>query len=336
VRQIFRQRLQFRDQRGSVLPLAMIILLILSAVLSGLALLTGQEPLVAGNHLTLAQAQAMAEAAIERALWALSNPDSPDGIAWPAPAPAPYDGSRFIAVVTESGAALGGFRLAVTGEGDRQRQVVATGLVPGDDGPLGRARQEISATVIRLRFPDPPAGLTVRGDLVLGSGVSVDAAGYGSCEPVAGTWSTGSTTLEPGSQVRGSAGAVATPNEPSVDFAEHQSPDLFDQRSFTPAELNALKAVARARGTYFRGSATFDTTRPPDHRRYPGDRAGDGQHRRRRGQRTRRGLSGLDRRERQRLHLGIGSRRGIGLCGGSIQPNRRRPSDRGRDGRTRS
>ena len=265
MRQIFRQRLQFRDQRGSVLPLAMIILLILSAVLSGLALLTGQEPLVAGNHLTLAQAQAMAEAAIERALWALSNPDSPDGIAWPAPAPAPYDGSRFIAVVTESGAALGGFRLAVTGEGDRQRQVVATGLVPGDDGPLGRARQEISATVIRLRFPDPPAGLTVRGDLVLGSGVSVDAAGYGSCEPVAGTWSTGSTTLEPGSQVRGSAGAVATPNEPSVDFAEHQSPDLFDQRSFTPAELNALKAVARARGAYFRGSATFDTTRPlPD------------------------------------------------------------------------
>lgn len=56
MRQIFRQRLQFRDQRGSVLPLAMIILLILSAVLSGLALLTGQEPLVAGNHLTLAQA----------------------------------------------------------------------------------------------------------------------------------------------------------------------------------------------------------------------------------------------------------------------------------------
>ena len=243
----------------------MIILLILSAVLTGLALLAGQEPLVAGNHLMIAQAQAMAEAGIARALWALSNQDSPDGIAWSTPAAAPYDGSRFIAVATESGAVLGGFRLAVTGAGDRERQIVATGLVPGDDGPLGRARQEISATAIRLRFPEPPAGLTVRGDLVLGSGVSVDATAYGSCGPVAGTWSTGSTTLEPGSQVQGSSGAVATPNEPSADFPEHQSRGVFDERSFTPMELSALKAVARARGTYFRGSAAFDATRPlPD------------------------------------------------------------------------
>ena len=256
---------QFRDQRGAVLPLAMIILLILSVVLGGLALLTGQEPVVASNHLMIAQAQAMAEAGVERALWALSHPDFPGGIAWSATAPAPYDGSRFIPVATDSGAVLGGFRLAITGEGDRQRQIVATGLVPGDDGPLGRARQEISATVIRLRFPSPPAGLTVRGDLVLGSGVSVDAAGYGTCGPVAGTWTTGVTTFGSGSQVQGNSGADAIFNEPSIDFLEHQSPELFDARSFTAMELNALKAVARARGTYFQGSATFDTTRPlPD------------------------------------------------------------------------
>lgn len=256
---------QFRNQRGTVLPLAMIILLILSAVLAGLALLAGQEPVVASNHLMIAQAQAMAEAGVERALWALSNPDSPDGIAWSAIAPAPYDGSRFIAVATDGGATLGGFRVAITGEGDRQRQIVATGLVPGDAGPLGRARQEISATAIRLRFPSPPAGLTVKGDLVVGTGASVDAAGYGSCGSVAGTWSSGATTLGPGSQVQGNAGAETIVNEPSVDFLEHQSPDLFDDHAFTAMELSALKAVARARGTYFQGSATFDTTRPlPD------------------------------------------------------------------------
>lgn len=260
-----RKLFPFRDQTGTVLPLSMIILLILSTVLTGLALLAGQEPLVAGNHLMIAQAQAMAEAGIERALWALSNPDSPDGIAWPASAPAPYDGSQFIAVAAEGGAVLGGFRLAVTGEGDRQRQIVATGLVPGDDGPLGRARQEISATAIRLRFPDPPAGLTVRGDLVLGNGVSVDAAGYGSCGPAAGTWSTGATTFGADTQVQGNSGTAATSNEPSVDFLEHQSPDRFDEHSFTPMELSALKAVARARGTYFQGSVAFDATRPlPD------------------------------------------------------------------------
>jgi len=255
----------FGNQRGSVLPLAMMILVILSAVLTGLALLAGQEPVVAGNHLMIAQAQAMAEAGVERALWALTNPDSPDGISWSATAPAPYDGSRFIPVATDSGAMLGGFRLVVAGDGDRQRQIVATGLVPGDEGPLGRARQEISATAIRLRFPAPPAGLTVRGDLVLGSGVSVDATGYGSCGPVAGTWSAGATTIGPGSQVQGNTGVETIFNEAAVDFLEHQSPDMFDERSFTAMELNALKAVARARGTYFQGSVSFDTTRPlPD------------------------------------------------------------------------
>jgi hypothetical protein len=261
VKHLLYRSLRFQEQGGTVLPLAMIILLILSAVLTGLALVAGQEPVVAGNHLMIAQAQAMAEAGIERVLWALTNPSSPDGIAWSAPAPAPYDGSRLIAVSTDGGAILGGFRVLVTGEGDRQRQVVATGLVPGDDGPLGRARQEISATAIRLRFPFPPAGITVRGDLVLGDSVSVNAAGYGSCGPVAGTWSSGATTVGHGSQVQGNTGADTVFNEPSVDILEHQSPDLFEERSFTAMEMAALKAVARARGTYFQGSATFDATR---------------------------------------------------------------------------
>ena len=249
------------NQRGSVLPLAMMILVILSAVLAALALLAGQEPVVAGNHLMIAQAQAMAEAGVERALWALSNHDSADGISWSTTATAPYDGSRFIPVATDGGVILGGFRLIIAGDGDRQRQIVAIGLVPGDEGPLGRARQEISATAIRLRFPAPPAGLTVRGDLVLGGGVLVDASGYGSCGSVAGTWSTGATTIGPGSQVQGNTGTETIFNEPAVDFLEHQNPDTFDERSFTAMELNALKAVARARGTYFQGSASFDTTR---------------------------------------------------------------------------
>jgi TRAP-type mannitol/chloroaromatic compound transport system permease large subunit len=58
-------------QRGAVLPLAMLILLVLSAVLLGLASLTGQEPLAARNHMLVAQSQGMAEAGLDRALWAL-------------------------------------------------------------------------------------------------------------------------------------------------------------------------------------------------------------------------------------------------------------------------
>ena len=247
-------------QGGAILPVAMLILVVLSAVLLGLSLLTGQEPLIASNHVMIVQAQALAEAGLERALWALSNPESVDGIAWSGPAAAPYDGSAFLGVATESGAMLGGFRLTVSGEGDRQREVATTGLVPGDAGPLGRARQDITATLIRLRFPASLAGLTVRGDLAIGDGVTVDASADGSCGDRAGTWSSGVTTPGAGAQVRGRSGDAAIPNEP-IDMQQARPVEGFDALAFSAAELQAMKAVARVRGTYYQGAVTFDTSR---------------------------------------------------------------------------
>jgi hypothetical protein len=249
-----------RDQRGAVLPLVMLSLVVLSAVLLGLSLLAGQEPLIASNHVMIVQAQALAEAGIERALWALSAPESTDGIPWSVKAGAPYDGSVFVGVATELGVGLGGFRLMVSGEGDRQREVTAVGLVPGDVGPLGRARQDISATLIRLRFPGPLAGLAVRGDLTIGDGVTIDARADGSCGDRAGTWSTGVTTLGAGAQVHGRSGDTATANEPT-DLLQEQSVGGFDSLAFSAAELQALKAVARVRGTYYQGATTFDASR---------------------------------------------------------------------------
>lgn len=249
-----------RDQRGAVLPLTMMILVVLSVVLIALSGLTGQEPLIASNHVMVVQAQALAEAGLERALWALSTPESADGIPWSAKAPAPYDGSAFLGVATESGALLGGYRLTVTGEGDRQREVTVVGLVPGDVGPLGRARQDISATLIRLRFPAPPAGLSVRGGLTIGDGVTIDARTDGSCGDRAGTWSTGVTTAAAGAQIHGRSGDTAIPNEPT-DIRQEQPVGVFDELAFSAAELLALKAVARVRGTYYQGAVTFDAAR---------------------------------------------------------------------------
>lgn len=249
-----------RDQRGAVLPLTMMILVVLSVVLIALSGLTGQEPLIASNHVMVVQAQALAEAGLERALWALSTPESADGIPWSAKAPAPYDGSAFLGVATESGALLGGYRLTVTGEGDRQREVTVVGLVPGDVGPLGRARQDISATLIRLRFPAPPAGLSVRGGLTIGDGVTIDARADGSCGDRAGTWSSGVTTAAAGAQIHGRSGDTAIPNEPT-DIRQEQPVGVFDELAFSAAELLALKAVARVRGTYYQGAVTFDAAR---------------------------------------------------------------------------
>ncbi|MGH7399198.1 MAG: hypothetical protein ACRELW_16840 [Candidatus Rokuibacteriota bacterium] len=254
----FRTRL--RDQHGVVLPLAMLSLLVLSLLLIGLSMLTGQEPLIASNHAMAVQAQALAEAGLERALWALSSPESSDGIPWSAPAATPYDGSGFVGVASELGVALGGFRLTISGEGDRERRVVAVGLVPGDSGPLGRARQDISATVVRLRFPSPPAGLAVRGNLEIGPGARVDASADGGCGDRAGTWSAGTTTLGAGAQVQGRSGDPAIPNE-ATDIEQQQAAGVFDELAFSTAELQALKAVARVRGTYYQGAVTFDAAR---------------------------------------------------------------------------
>jgi hypothetical protein len=240
-----------RSERGVVLPLAMLSLLMLSAVLIGLSTLTGEEPLIAANHVMTVQAHALAEAGLERALWALSTPTAEEGVAWSAAAPVPYDASRVIPVSVD-GVLLGGFRLGITGNGDRQRQVLATGLVPGNSGPLGQARHQISATAIRLRFPSPPASLTVRGDLRVGAGVTVDAVDDDSCGDLAGTWSSGITTVGAGSQVQGHG-----------DGAKQEQPQpAFDERAFDPAELTAMKAVARLLGTYYRGTVTFNAARP--------------------------------------------------------------------------
>lgn len=251
------------DQRGAVLPLAMVSLLVLSAVLLALSLLTGQEPLAARNHMMMAQAQAMAEAGLDRALWALSTPGAPDGVPWDAPIPVPYDGSRLIGMAVD-GVPLGGFRVTISGTGDRQRQIVATGLVPGDSGPIGRARQDISATAVRLRFPSPAAPVMVRGDLEIGSGVIIDASQDASCGSQPGTWSTGPTNLSAGSQVRGRGGDAAAPNG-EADVRQRQEAAVFDEVAFGSSELSALKALARARGTYYQGRVSFDATRPvPD------------------------------------------------------------------------
>jgi hypothetical protein len=161
-------------------------------------------------------------------------------------------------VATEA-LAPGGFRLTITGAGDRQREVLAVGLVPDDSSPT-RARREISATVVRLRFPNPPAAIAVRGDLAVAGGVTVEASADGACGAAAGTWSSGATTLADGSQVRGRTGDPAVPNEPE-DALQHQATGPFDDGAFSPAELDAMKAVARVRGTYYQGAVTFDAAR---------------------------------------------------------------------------
>ena len=254
------------DERGAALPLAVVTLVLMSALILGLSVMSATEPTIAANQLRTAQARALGEAGIELALWALAHPEAPNGLSNPLPAavPPPYDGSRLI-VVASGGPALGGFRLAVvTGAAKNERDVLSVGWAPTDAAADRRpkAHQRIAATLWRLPAPaeSAPCALCVRGDLEVTGVVTVDARADASCGDKLGAWSSGAVSVAPSSKVWGADGND-TPNEDG-DYAQAQPADAALAWIFTDADLLALKRLARARGSYYRGSVLFDTSRP--------------------------------------------------------------------------
>src|SRR5258706_12414994 len=63
-----------RDQRGIALPLALILLTLLMSLTLAFLTMGSSEPTIAANLKSGEMALAAAEAGIERATWALSNP----------------------------------------------------------------------------------------------------------------------------------------------------------------------------------------------------------------------------------------------------------------------
>jgi type II secretory pathway component PulK len=59
-----------RDQQGIALPMALLTLLILSTLVIAFAMLATSEPLIATNQKRVAQARAIAESGLERAMGA--------------------------------------------------------------------------------------------------------------------------------------------------------------------------------------------------------------------------------------------------------------------------
>src|SRR5262245_57431486 len=279
------------DQRGVALPMALMALVILAALVVAFSVLSASEPTIANNQLRVAQARALAEAGVERALWALTegkvNPGATNSITYPlaGAAAGPYNAGSLISVSTSGGTAIGGFRVTVTQGGAdcasaNERCVVAVGWVPTDASGDARtkAHQRISAVLMDLRINplDMPCALCVRGDIQVGGSSTISAREDTSCGDRFGTWSTrvldannnvispGDTTLASGAAHIYGADGNTTANQAS-DMAVQQSQATFDANAMTPAQLNALKEIARARGTYYQGSVTFNSSNPmPD------------------------------------------------------------------------
>lgn len=244
------------DERGAALPMALFATAILITLVIAFSILSSSEPTIASNQQMVAQARAIAESGIERAAWALNNATNTNGLADPMPAtvPAPYDGSAAVNVTLTSGT-LGSFRVTVAqGGATNERLVESVGSIPNDTSP--RAKQRIRVTLIKFRFPAPPAALSVRGELQVGGNTYIDSRGDTSCGAKVGTFTTGLTDVQGGSAEVFGADGNNTKNE-NTDILQNQPTAAFDQYLLTDDDIAALKAYAKSQGTYYQGSVDF-------------------------------------------------------------------------------
>src|SRR6266849_2120639 len=264
-----------RDQRGIALPMALLALLILSTLVIAFALLATSEPLIATNQKMVAQARAVAESGLERTIWALNNPADPNGLPTSlATVPAPYDGSAAIPI-SLNGTQIGVVFVTVKGPirdptlNANERTVSAVGWVPTNTGSAPTAHQKIQATVSQFLFrgSPPPASLTVAGEINVGGNANIDSRADTSCGAKDGTWSQGATAYGGSGAVYGADGnntqnqtaAGLTSSSPITDIRQSVPASAFDPYTLKNADLNSLKALAKANGTYYSVSLTFNS-----------------------------------------------------------------------------
>jgi hypothetical protein len=256
-----------RDQRGVALPMALLALLILSTLVIAFALLATSEPLIATNQKLVAQARAVTESGLERAIWALNNPADLNGLPTPLPGtvPAPYDGSTPIPI-SVNGTQIGVVFVTVTnGINPNERNVVAVGWAPTNAGSGSNAHQKIQATVSRFIFSatPPPASLTVQGQINITGNTNIDSRPDQSCGAKDGTWSVESTAVGGSGNVYGADGNdTAGQSAPSgiTDVKQNVSPSAFAPFILKNQDLNTLKAMAKAAGTYYSGAGVSSLT----------------------------------------------------------------------------
>lgn len=262
-------RASLRCQRGVALPMAMITLMILTGLIIAFSMMAASEPVLANNQLQVAQARGVAESGIERAIWALNNSGNALGIPNPllGTAPAPYDGSTAIPVLI-SGQQVGVFTVTVTGPGPgggllpNERTIVATGWTPTNTGSGPKVKQMIRVTVLQSLFSGspPPAALTVRGEISAGGHSLIDSTQPQtdtSCGAKAGSYSEGLTSIGGSASIYGATDANSTANQ-STDAVQYVPDVTMAQYSYSEADLNVLKTLAKKNGTYYQGTVTFN------------------------------------------------------------------------------
>jgi hypothetical protein len=259
-----------RNERGIALPISLLALLILSTLVIAFALLASFEPVIASNQKMVAQARAVAESGVERAIWALNNPTDLNGIPDPLPVtlPSTYNGSSGIPILV-NGTQIGlAFVTVSPGANANERNIVAVGWVPTNTGSTAKAHQKIQVTVSKFLFrvSPPPAALTVAGEINAGGNVNIDSRTDTSCGFKDGTWSAGSTDTSGSAEIYGADGNNTKNQTLSgmgggvTDERANVPGSAFDPYVLKNADLNTLKAYAKKNGTYYSGAGVQGLT----------------------------------------------------------------------------
>jgi hypothetical protein len=240
--------------------MALITLSMLATLTVVFATLARTEPLIAANHLKSAQTRAVADSGIAYVVWALTHAMEPGGFGGEGTAPnvvisatptPPFDGSRFV-----SAGAGAGFFVTVTGSDQRVRVVRSVGSSPDPDATT-RTRSQVIATVVRLRdlAREVTCALCVVPALALTGPMVVDARGSQTtdCGGKAGVATGGELVLGGGVSV---FGANAAANEPAPGIEGRDWAARRATPTLTNDDLDTLKALAFAAGTYVRPTDT--------------------------------------------------------------------------------
>jgi hypothetical protein len=261
-----------QSEAGIALPMTLIVMALITSLTVALLAFTSAEPVIAGNHMANAQARAIAESGVERALWALSRGDDPAPPAgslsdpMPAPVPAPYDGSQYVAV------GVGEFKVTVADvPGTNDRNITAFGYVPNHTSPI--AIKQIQTTVTKVKVPTPPCAICAGGEQPPGTNTQIKIGGAASVSAAAqalnANYCTGSSGLivpTAAAYAQGTIDTNGTPNLAAPPGGSATAPgqtgaDAFNF-IFKDTDMASLKALAKANGTYYQGNQTW-TSPPP-------------------------------------------------------------------------
>src|SRR5712691_2961572 len=270
------------DERGIALPMAMIVMAILTSLMIAFAVLATSESQIASNQMASAQARALAESGVERALWAMTTGESNPGASGvllldanynlPSTMPSPYNGVDFVAVNDPAtGSPIGGFKVTVAdGSAINEKVVTAIGYVPNATNPI--AIRKITTVVTRLKWISPICALCAGGENPPGTTTNVQVGGNATINANTGQTCFGVT---PQAAVS-SSGPVATNGNPDLipppGYVPSPSPcpngancnvTFPNTMILTDSDTATLKALAKASGPhhYFKGAQHW--TSPP-------------------------------------------------------------------------